>query len=334
MGSILVAGSEGEWAQLEGTLEAGYADNLRRGHVRLDSGGNMLSTFASSRDMWFHLRAADDSFSIQMDLTYFLQIQDEDLNTIVGLYSRWDASLGFRFTRKIETGAFTQHAESFIVAAYVMNRFDIRVRITTTNVADDTITYDFYVNEVLRVSETFVKDSAYKLPHRIYLRPYSDPVYVGTKGIGRFQDVIVTDAVPTVGMELGILVPNAVGTYTDFGNDYTAIDEAGYTASDAIIASAPAEKESWTFAAPSFTVGDKLIYAVMTSTIGQSDIGGVVTDFQSFYRQSSIDYPGVVMGANFISPTVSLDIMLNNPATGLPWAEAELSTIEVGVESS
>ena len=56
--TILVCGSEGDWALYENTLNSLGADTKRRGSVLLTTGNQMFKTFPASNDIWVHVRLA------------------------------------------------------------------------------------------------------------------------------------------------------------------------------------------------------------------------------------------------------------------------------------
>lgn len=328
MGEILIAGSEGEWAGYQNTLSGSFADTKRRGSVRLTSGQRVWRAFTGTRDMWFHVRVSDGGGYTNVPGADFFNIQDSALNTIASLRGKaYSAGAPVYFNRRTELGAF-ERGVGVVEAGAQMHNWDIHIVITTTNIADDTITYTLYTNESRVVTETFVKDSAYELPYRIYLTTMKDAPYAADS---YFQDVLVTDSIPTVGLELCTLSQDAVGAHTTFTNDYTAIDEAGHNTADAIIATAVGNKESWTFAPTSFSLTDKVIYAVVTSTVGQTD--ATVDDFKTITRAGGIDYLATAMGFNAVSPETHIDVLVNNPATALPWTATEITNLEIGVEA-
>ena len=144
--------------------------------------------------------------------------------------------------------------------------------------------------------------------------------------------MIVTDALPTVGMELATLVPSAVGNYAQFTNNYTNIDDLGYNQSTVISASATNLRESWIFSTPTFTLGNKVIYGVVTNTVGQTDVANTVSDFRPFLRIGGTDYNAAApLGANNIAPDSYVTTFTTNPATGQPWLQSQLTGLEAGL---
>ena len=336
---VLVCGSEGEWALYQNTLTSVGVDDKRRGSVELLVGDTMFKSIgaATSNDTWWHVRLAGEDQAINtgnilpIDL---LLIRDSSSRTIAGL--RCVNISGVSFWRHNflyatnGSGGTTTGSETFDAAENEFHDYDIRIRITTVTDPDDTLTVDFYRDNQLRLSITQTDSGGFNQPDNILLSWKAN----NTNPRMNYQDVVVTDSIPTVGMELAVLVPSAVGNYSGFDNDYTNIDDNGYDASTVISTTNPVidrpVRESWIFATPTFTLGDKVIYAVVLDTVAQLDLGGNVTDFRPFLRITATDYVGTDLGANNIAPDSYVTVFETNPATSQPWAEADLAALEAG----
>lgn len=335
--ALLVCGAEGEWALFNNTLSAIGADDKRRGSVFITEGEQMFKDFGGISDCWAHVRfAGEDTLDASTAPQTFIQIRDTNGNTIAALrddgrtnQTAWGINIQYA---SASGGSLTTGSEDFPLQPFEFQDWDIRVQVTTGSSANDTMTVSFYRNGQLRFTSSVVDAGGWALPSQILLTERNlnngsdfDHTY--------YQDVIVSETVPTVGMELAVLVPGAVGNYNAFDNDYTNIDDEGYDASTVIATATTGNRESWVFATPSFDLGDKVVYAVVLDTVAQTDLGGVVSDFQPFLRISATDYAGTNLGANNISPDSYITIFTQNPATTNPWQQSDLTGLEAGILS-
>ena len=67
--------------------------------------------------------------------------------------------------------------------------------------------------------------------------------------------------------------------------------------------------------------------------VAQTDVGGNVNDFESFFRIGATNYDGGGVGADNIAPAGYTTFFTTNPSTSAPWELAELSTLETGIHS-
>lgn len=331
--ALLVCGAEGEWALFDNTLSLVGADTKRRGSVLLTTGDQMFKAFAGTRDMWFHIRVAGVNIvsNSSSSRAYFkirnaANVLMASLTQVTTSFSStWPTSFQ---TATSNTGGVTTDAQRFDADNQAFFDYDIRIQITTATNPDDTMTVSFYRAGQLRLQQVVVDATGWSLPDNVLFESKDtnttyDDTYV--------QDFIVSDAVPTVGMELAVLIPSAVGNYSDFANDYTNIDDNGYDSSTVISTSTVTDRESWVFSTPVFDIGDKVIYAVVLDTVAQTDLGAIIADFQPFLRISATDYAGSNLGANNISPDSFVTIFTQNPDTSNPWLQADLSGLEAGM---
>lgn len=333
--ALLVCGAEGEWALFNNTLTTVGSDDKRRGSVSLTNGQTMFKTYTGSDDIWAHIRLAAGSIaSSPSSAQNVLQIRNATGEILAGLHRSQGATTDGLFDLRFiyataADGSIAEIDEDYESDNAVFNEYDIRIQRSTVTNANDTLTISLYRNAQLRHTRTVTDATGWDQPSQI-LVSYStasqdEIVYV--------QDVIVSDAIPTVGMELAVLVPSAVGNYSDFANDYTNIDDSGYDSSTVISTSTVDERESWIFSTPTFTLGDKVIYAVVLDTVAQTDLAAAISDFQPFLRISATDYAAANLGANNIAPDSFISIYTQNPATTAPWTQADLTALEAGIRA-
>lgn len=335
--ALLVCGAEGEWALYNNTLSTVGADDKRRGSVFIEEGEQMFKAFAPTADCWLHVRfAGEGSTTNGSDVRSLVQIRDGNGDIMAALVddgrqfdSAWGVSVQYAAS---SGGALTTGTEDFPLTAFEFQDWDIRAQVTTATNTDDTLTVSFYRNGQLRFTTSVVDSGGWAHPAQILLRERNGNLSQNMDHT-YYQDVIVSDAVPTVGMELAVLVPSAVGNYSAFDNDYTNIDDEGYDSSTVISTANAGDRESWVFSTPAFDLGDKVIYAVVLDTVAQTDLAAVIADFQPFLRISATDYAGANLGANNINPDSYLTIYTQNPATSNPWQQSELTGLEAGILS-
>lgn len=331
--ALLVCGAEGEWALFSNTLSLVGADTKRRGSVHLTTGDEMFKAFVGSRDMWFHIRVAGEEINSNASAARnYFKVRNSANVLLAGLTevttsfsTTWPTAFQYGTSN---TGGVTTDAQSFDADNQAFFDYDIRIQITTGSNPDDTMTVSFYRSGQLRLQQVTVDAGGWSLPDNVLFESKNtnsnyDDTYI--------QDFIISDAVPTVGMELAVLIPSAVGNYSDFANDYTNIDDNGYDPSTVISTSTVTDRESWVFSTPVFDIGDKVIYAVVLDTVAQTDLGAIIADFQPFLRISATDYAGANLGANNISPDSYVTIFTQNPDTTNPWLQADLSGLEAGM---
>lgn len=316
MPEILLCGSEGEQFLFENTLSTFGADDKRRGSVVLTAGDQMFRQFDTGyADFWVHVRAALSSANGGLNRN-FVEITS-GTTVIAALRSVSPSSGSVSLVRYDGNSA----GPTFPSTGFEFVNYDIRIQVSGGNT-----TVTFYRNEVLRHRVTY---AGALLPNSVLIQYMGDAsnheVWV--------QDVIITDGIPTVGMELATMVPAAVGSYDDFTNDYTALDDLGYDPSTTIYSTTPGDRESWFFSDPEFNLGNKVIYAVAMTTVAQTDLAGLVGDFQPFMRLDAINYAGAALGAINVSPNAFTTVWTANPATTAPWDVAELTGLEAGIQA-
>jgi len=337
MPAVLVAAAEGEHALYTNTLNTlGSTDNKHRGSVQLNYGDTMFRQLLSgeeSNDMWFHiLMARDDALDSGGTSLTFINIYGIGGEFLTGVRDGGSVSSNFEFVTRWATSAVSGDVSAGSFKYTFSNQefveFDFRVRVSTVTDANDTLTVDFYLNQQLRETRVVTDATGWPLPGRLLVQALQTRAY---KDTCNYQDIIITDAVPTVGMELVTMVPAASGFYNQFANNYTNLDEPGYDSNDLIYSTAAGQRESWILTTPTFDTSDKIIYAFVANQVVQTDLGGVVSDFQPFVRINAIDYQGSSLGANNLAPNDYIHVFTQNPATLAPWVQADFDGLEVGL---
>lgn len=335
MPKVIIAAAEGEHALYNNVLDTfGNDDNKHRGSVYLTAGDSMfyrVPTADVSSDMWFHVLMAKNAASngtANIGKT-FLNIYDDNDDFLFGLREVNNVSNASEFKFEVRYASFATAGDDtsgnfvYIYTERDWVEIDIRMRVVGT-----TMTVDLYLNQQLR--DTIVSNSgaAWGLPQRTILTSLkTNNLYDGVS----YQDIIISDGVPTVGMELVTMAPSASGVFTDFTNNYTNIDEPGYDQNDLIFSTAAGQRESWICTTPTFDTSDKIIYAFVANQVVQTDLAGVVSDFVPFMRIAATVYDGVAIGADSLSPNSLIYIWTANPNTLAPWEQEDFDGLEVGL---
>jgi len=335
MPRVIMASAEGEHALFQNVLNvAGSGTGKHRGSVFVSPPTAVFYRWEedeTSDDMWVHVLVAKENGTGNFATK---------LGTMIEIRSSEGYLAGYRtVTRSSNMYVQTQTATtptsgtslggiSYIYNSLVFVEFDFRFRISTVTDPDDTMTIDYYVQEQLRETYVLTDGGGWSPPRELYLRgTEADPGY----GDAVYQDIIVTDALPSVGMELVAMNPASAGNYSDFTNDYTNLDEPGFDFSDLVYTTATATRESWVYSSPAYVATDKVIYAFITNVVVQTDLANIVSDFQPFLRISATDYAGTNVGAINIAPNSYINIWTQNPDTLAPWQPSDFTAMESGV---
>lgn len=332
MPGILLCGSEGEQFLFGNTLSTNGSDDKRRGSVTLTAGDQMFRQFDQGyADFWLHVRVTpwEDGNALAAGVPLEIRSGNKLLTRLLTDMVVTPRLVQLQVAQTV-AGTTLTSGENLPHDNFTWINYDIRVRVYQTTSPNDTLRVDLYRDEVLRTSIIRTDAAGWPLPNAVLLAPFSQ---LGSQDQTQYQDIIITDAIPTVGMELATLVPSAVGFYDDFTNDYTAVDDRGYDQSTTIFTTTPNDRESWFFSQPTFNLGDKVIYGVAMTTVAQTDLAGIIDDFEPFLRINSINYPQVALGANNVAPNGYTTVWTVNPSTLAPWNVAELNGLEAGLRA-
>ena len=337
MPEVIIAAAEGEACLYQNVLSSFGASDKHRGSVEISGNAQMFRAWTSAQasdDMWFHtLCIRNDGSSNSGTGRTFINIYNENSQFICGCHdvgptfstefswrSRWATT---RTSGDVAEGSFTYSANNGQEVS-----IDIRVRLSTVSNPNDTLTVDWYFEQQLRETRVITDATGWVRPGEAL---WTSLQTNSGRDTVNYKDLIITDAIPTVGMELVTLVPSASGFYSGWTNNYTNIDEAGYDPDDLIFSTTAANRESWILETPTFDTSDKIIYGFVAQQVVQTDLGAVVSDFRPFLRINATDYDGGLLGANSLAPDSYIYIWTTNPATAAPWTQEDFNGLEVGL---
>ena len=337
MPQVFIASAEGEHALFQNTLiTLGNDDNKHRGSVGIVDAQSMFREWTAAQtsdDVWVHvLMARNDGNSNSGDPFNFLNIYTADGDFIAGLRDAdqdFDDDLAIR-TRWASSASSGNDSQGTFIYFFNNQEFiniDIRLRRTTVTNPNDTMTIDFYFEQQLRETRVNTDAGGWEQPRELLLTALHEQI---NRDGCAYQDIIISDGIPTVGMELVTMAPAALGFYSQFTNNYTNIDELGYDSNDLIFATTAGQRESFVMVTPTFDTSDKIIYAFVLSYVAQTDLGNVVSDFEPFLRIASINYAGQLALANNVAPDNYMSIWTQNPNTLAPWVQSDFDGLQAG----
>lgn len=144
-----------------------------------------------------------------------------------------------------------------------------------------------------------------------------------------FSECIIS-ASPTIGLRLLTRYPSANGTNTAWSGSYTDVNEIIFDDATQITSSTLGQLETFQISGPAMP-GGYFVKAVGVYARGNNSGTGI----------GDLDMVTRVAGTNYVSPTQILDVGLqavgyvwdSDPSTALPWANAAIGTLEIGVKS-
>ena len=321
---IHYAGLEGEYALYNNELNQFGADSQRRGSVKVGYGKQIIRNFPQGDDTWIHVRLTGEvATSISKEEDFIAVYSGNYLIAYFRRTNRGGSAMGFtaRVGSILSSAPPYYGSIEYVLSPTQFSNFDIRIEVSGQ--------VTMYYNEVV-VFRAQAPDLTNARPNLLVIsqsdgNSNAEAVYV--------QDVIISDGVPTVGMELVGLPPAAVGNYNEFTNDYDDISGPGYNSSSTIWTDETGRRESWIHADSDFNLGDKIIYAFVQSTVAQLSVANTVADFEPFLRIDGVDYTGPALGAVNYQPEAYMTIWETNPATNQPWTRQDFRGLESGIQT-
>lgn len=146
-----------------------------------------------------------------------------------------------------------------------------------------------------------------------------------------YSEVIASDK-DTRAYQLHQVLPTGNGTHTAWTGDYTAVDETGASDTDFITTTTDGAMETFTFPALSSLLNTLTLEGIVLSSRVQ---GGSTapTKVKGLARIAGTDYEKAGDGATPTAYGAHQVIYSVNPATGLQWVGAEVSSVEFGYKA-
>ncbi len=233
----------------------------------------------------------------------------------------WQLENGIHYLRVY--GDSTQDSPSVGFPRGSLYKFDVKVTVGSD------ITVEYYLDGNLQTSVTAANSGGKGKPvqwtffHDDMVGSYSDNYYFPLY----YSEFIVTDNESTIGWRLSSLTPNSQGFHDGWQGGVAEIQQ-GY---DGLLigSNTAGQKESWNLTAYNGPTSVSSIRAVINKFTANAGETGP-TQITPFTRIGGTDYDSTVFTPN----GNHLDVLDLNPATGLAWDTADLSTLEVGVKST
>lgn len=269
---------------------------------------------ATAGDMWLHFRMSYPNANSNSDGVFstFMDAAGMELAEFDLVNGNAAARV---FGDSTQTGSY-----SALGAAGSMHTYDIKLSVGAN------ITLEMYLGGALITSATAANTGGKGTPQ--HLRFDMDDFGQQNLAYYYFSEFIVADGESTIGMRLSELRPNTDGTYLD-GAGTTASLADGDSATGVTL-DAAGQKRSWNptaYAGPA----SPTIHSVFSSATVRIG-GGDITNARQFLRIGGTDYTGPDQSPNDYVGGVGANWAVN-PATSLPWTEADLATFEAGIEA-
>lgn len=272
-------------------------------------------------DLWFHFRWRTGNIISSSGSDGYVMSFYNASNSLV---ARLDIANGDLFAAVY--GDSTVTSPTFSIANSSNYTFDIRVSVGAN------ITMDVYSGGggFPIMSATVANVGAKTAPVRAVL-DLNDIVTSGPE-TQYFSEFIVTDSEDTRNWRLATLEPNTNGNYDQWLGD---VNELGDSDSATLVSTdAGAQRQSWNPTAYGGPVSPSSIRAVIGKSVCARGLAGSPSQITQFLRIAATDYDGASQGFSAGEQKAIYEVWDNNPNTALPWATADLATVEMGLLST
>ena len=133
--------------------------------------------------------------------------------------------------------------------------------------------------------------------------------------------------------KLATLAPVATGTFGAWTGDYTAVDEVAYNNADFIETNSLNQIETMNVTDIPASLSTYNVKSIVTTGIFSNDAGSAVNDTEFALQTNGTTQTTPANVVKDGSEQVKQAVFATNPATGNPWTQAEVNTLEIGVKS-
>lgn len=272
-----------------------------------------------SDEVWLQLRtvfAQNINGGLSSTNKYFLQVRDIGGVVLCGIEASASGS-GYRL-RAWANDASPNYGAYAPWSAGNAYWIDVKVEIVGSD-----ITLSLYMNEVLVSTATGSRPGGSGKPRGFLFEWWPMRRTTTTSTTSYIAHFAVLDGVSTLGRRFARLRPAAAGEYEQWTGDPANLGGGGIM--NAIIATAPGQRTSFTLAGPTLPAHTAIAGLHLA---GRASGGSSVPQIAPFVRIDSVDYDGDLEP---ISTDVSFYCLTleENPETDSPWTEATLPD-EVG----
>jgi hypothetical protein len=143
-----------------------------------------------------------------------------------------------------------------------------------------------------------------------------------------YSEIVMLGGESTLGCRLALLTPNAAGFHSAWAGSYLGL--AAYGDGSFLSAVTAGIRHSWKHSAYAGNTNPASVRAVAVKPFIRAG-GSGPQSYKPFVRIASADYDGAAVSGN--NGLTTMHLWELNPATGVGWTVAELSTLEVGLLS-
>lgn len=313
-----MGGEMGSFIPSDGTVTEGagstdyHNSNFARCALEAD-GGYAESTEFSLASGWLHGDLSSRSYSGGSRTFYYLV---DDTDTVVGrlTYNLGTNYLTFEYLDNL--AAWQQVGSIYINMEGKLHDVDL-----TWTVNSASGSFALYVSGTKRMEAT-----ALDLAHIASIDKFR--YYSSTFG-PRCSQFIVADE-PTIGWRLMTAYPSGAGASSAWTGTYTNIDEIAFSDADFIFSDTAGDTSTFTVT----TVGSLTGYTVRAVCVSARAKKGATgpTNLQLVLRAGGTDYNSASKALD-VGYGAFLNIWEDNPNTAVDWLNADISSIQVGVEA-
>ena len=292
-----------------------------RSSVRTQTFSYMEANFAGLAEGWMHVTINIEQFPIALQDEPWVELRDSGTGQSVLQIDGDDGNFNLEYWNGSGFTEITPTINSFLTQDTVQ-KLDFHWKI-----ADTDGVFELYIDEALAAS--FTGDTltgGFSQIDQVRLLNTAHDENSNLYNV-YFSETIVAD-VETIGWGLKTLAPNGDGNSTTWTGTFDDVDDITFN-DDTFVSSGTAEEvELFTIEdlGPSFTVEAVVVAArSRTAVTGPQNLQMAIRTGGSNFFSSNVP-----VGTGFAGEQAVWDL---NPNTGLPWTNAEIDALEIGVKS-
>lgn len=292
-----------------------------RSSVRTQTFSYMEANFTSLTEGWLHVTINIEFFANTNQDFAWVELRDSTTGQSVFQIDGDDGSFNLEYWNGASFTEITPTINSFLTQDTVQ-KLDFHWKI-----ADTDGVFELFIDEVLAASFTGdTLNAGFTQIDRVRLLNTSHSQNSSLYNV-YFSETIVAD-VSTIGWHLKTLAPTGVGNSTTWTGTFDDVDDITFN-DDTFISSGTAEEVEL------FTIEDLgaafQVEAVVVAARSRTAVTGP-QNLQMAIRTGGSNFfsSNVPVGTGFAGEQAVWDL---NPDTGLPWTNAEVDALEIGVKS-
>ncbi len=323
--TILYAGGEGESVTLTGgTTFSTNTANFDATDVRsaINTGLSTSSAaiaFSPAPEAWFHTRFSRTTSVIFSDIAPFT-FSGGGVDFLRVFVKNSDNEAYFQyFNGTVWVDIGTPFISTF--GGNVKRSLDVDIKLSATAGH-----FTIYTDGVVRASFSGNTTLAVTSFDAVTLSSANNTAFGYTWGL-------LVQTGPTIGAVVQTMGPDGFGTNTAWTGSYLDVDEVGtVVATDFVSSGTAGQESSFSLSAPPTSPANTTISGVVVSAEASIGLTGP-QNLQLTTVLTAVTYPSANLSGLSVSLTQHQDVLAVNPATGLAWDTAALTTLEAGLKS-